>query len=539
MVDSTLKDANILIVDDQIANLDVLEGLLEMQGYRNFKSTTDPREVAGFLTSFQPDLILLDLMMPFMTGFEVMEQIKIIKPEDLFLPILVLTADATKESKQKALMAGASDFLTKPFDLTEVSLRINNLLYANHLQQRLQNQNQILEEKVRERTSELEQTNTELIKARDKAEASNKLKSAFMHNISHEVRTPLNGILGFGALLCDPDYSDEEKAEYLTLLQFSSNRLINTITDYMDISLIVSDNIEVKLADIEIKELLADGVANFVKICQEKNLQLNVSIPKEIAQMKLHTDRELVNKILKHLLDNAVKFTRKGSISVGIVNHGSVMEFYIKDTGNGIDDTAHHRIFESFMQENVATTRGHEGSGLGLSIVSGFLKLLGGSIRLESVKDVGSTFYFTLPSDNLSIKLVEVKKAIENRKGDELPVLLIVEDEYANRVYLNIILRKYASVIHQATNGAEAVDLCKAHPEISLVLMDIKMPVMNGIDATHEIKQFRPELPIIAVTAHGMSGDEAEIMNSGFDDYLPKPCNSEDLLKKLGTFGMA
>jgi CheY-like chemotaxis protein len=214
------------------------------------------------------------------------------------------------------------------------------------------------------------------------------------------------------------------------------------------------------------------------------------------------------------------------------------MEFYIKDTGNGIEEDAHQRIFESFMQENVATTRGHEGSGLGLSIVSGFLKLLGGSIRLESVKDVGSTFYFTLPADNIPIKLQEVKKAIESRKGDELPVLLIVEDEYANRVYLDIILRKYASIIYQATNGAEAVDLCKAHPEISLVLMDIKMPVMNGIDATHEIKRFRPELPVIAVTAHGMSGDEAEIMNSGFDDYLPKPCNSEDLLKKLGTFGM-
>lgn len=538
MVDITLKNANILIVDDQLANIEVLEGLLEMQGYTNYKSTTDPREVAGFITSFNPDIILLDLTMPFMSGFEVMEQIKTIKPAELYLPILVLTADVTIESKKKALTLGASDFVTKPFDLTEVSLRIKNLLFANHLQQRLQNQNQILEEKVLERTRELEETNTQLVVARDKALASDKLKSAFMHNISHEVRTPLNGILGFGALLCDPDYSNEDKAEYYGLLQFSSNRLINTITDYMDISLIVSDNIDVRWNEVTIHEIVIDSVSRFTEICNEKKIALDVSIPAELTGLKLITDHELADKILNHLIDNAVKFTKQGSIGVGIKKLDNEIEFYVKDTGTGIEEDAQQRIFETFMQEDLATTRGHEGSGLGLSIVVGFLKLIGGTLRLESKKNVGSTFYFTLPLDKNAPNKPVIKNRVNHIKNSGLPVILIVEDEYANRVYLEIILRKHASKIYQATNGAEAVEFCKEHPEISLVLMDIKMPVMNGIDATQHIKKFRKDLLVIAITAHGMNGDETNILESGFDDYLAKPCHSEDLMKKLGEYGI-
>jgi two-component system sensor histidine kinase/response regulator len=538
MVDIDLKTANILIVDDQLANIEVLEGLLDMQGYTNYKSTTDPRDVAGLMTSFNPDIILLDLSMPFMSGFEVMEQIKTIKPADLYMPILVLTADVTTESKKRALSVGASDFVTKPFDLTEVSLRIKNLLFANYLQQRLQNQNQILEEKVLERTRELEQTNAQLVVARDKAQASDKLKTAFMHNISHEVRTPLNGILGFGALICDPDFSNEDKVEYYGLLQFSSNRLINTITDYMDISLIVSDNIDLKWNEIRLQDIINDSISKFSQICQEKNIALEYSLPTDLAGVKLNTDRELTSKILDHLIDNAVKFTRQGSIKVGITKLDNEFEFFVKDTGVGIEEEAQQRIFETFMQEDLNTTRGHEGSGLGLSIVLGFLKLIGGTIRLESTKNIGSTFYFTLPIDPDAPKKPLFKPSVHHANHNGLPVILIVEDEYANRVYLEIILRKHVSVIYLATNGAEAVNLCREHPEISLVLMDIKMPVMNGIDATHLIKQFRKDLPVIAVTAHGMHADETNILESGFDDYLAKPCQSDDLMKKLIEYGL-
>ena len=235
--DTNLKTSRILIVDDQPANIDMLEGFFEMEGYTNVSSLTDSRRVMEFLDKSQPDLILLDLMMPFLTGYEIMEQLNERISRDDFLPVLVLTADITPEAKKKALALGASDFLTKPFDLTEVGLRVNNLLLARSLMNQLKDQNLILDEKVKQRTAQLEQSNMDLTMARDKAQASDRLKTAFMQNISHEVRTPLNGILGFSKLLVEPDINSAEKQNFLIFLELSTNRLINTITDYMDISL--------------------------------------------------------------------------------------------------------------------------------------------------------------------------------------------------------------------------------------------------------------------------------------------------------------
>jgi two-component system, sensor histidine kinase and response regulator len=280
MIDSTLKNANILIVDDQEANIAVLTGFLQMQGYTNIYPTIDPRLVADLIFSFKPDLILLDLSMPFMTGFELLKQIKSLISAELFLPILVLTADISFESKKKALTDGAHDFLTKPFDLVEVGLRIRNLLFTSHLQQQLHGQNQELEEKVKERTSKLEKINSELLIAKDKASASDNLKTAFMQNISHEIRTPLNGVIGFGALLTEKEATFEEREKYLELLRSSSSRLINTITDYMDISLIVSNNMEINKSLVDIIPLLDEIKTHFQAQCNNKHLDLNVEIPK-------------------------------------------------------------------------------------------------------------------------------------------------------------------------------------------------------------------------------------------------------------------
>ncbi|MEI6276849.1 MAG: response regulator, partial [Prolixibacteraceae bacterium] len=210
MIDSSLKKANILIVDDQDANIDVLEGFLEMQGFENIKTTTDPRLVVSLFESYQPDIILLDLSMPYLNGFEVMELLRKLLKGNTILPILVLTADVTNETKIRALSGGANDFLTKPFDLLEVGLRIRNLLHSSYLQQQLLSHNAILDEKVMERTRELVEKNFELIAAKEKAEESDRLKTSFINNISHEIRTPLNGIVGFGQILMEPDLMDEE-----------------------------------------------------------------------------------------------------------------------------------------------------------------------------------------------------------------------------------------------------------------------------------------------------------------------------------------
>lgn len=538
MINSWLKNSNILIVDDKEANVDILVGLLEMQGYTNIKTTTDPRLVQGLFSSFKPDILLLDLLMPHLNGFEVMEELRGMIPQGTYFPILVLTADMTTETKQRALSAGANDFLVKPFDLIEAGLRIRILLEARYMHQQLENQNHILEEKVIERTIEVEKKNLELVAAKEKAEASDRLKTAFMQNISHEVRTPLNGILGFGAFLTEPDLTDAEKTQFLSLLKASSERLVNTITDYMDISLIVSGSIEVNRKAVIINKVLINLKDNFQSFCEIKKLGFSLSIPAETEDFSIQTDPELFRKIIYHLLDNAVKFTQKGGITLGYSVHTENIDFFIRDTGIGIEKEAQERIFESFMQENIANTRGHEGSGLGLSIIKGLTKLLGGEISLESEKGEGTTVLFSLPNKPGIPENVENSKPVKKYAQFKLPVILIAEDEFTHRLYLESFLKKHTSAIFQAKNGKEAVDICREHPEISLVLMDIKMPLMNGFEATREIRLFRKDIPIIAITAHAMTGDEKKAFDAGCDGFIAKPVSSEALLEELKNFGI-
>ena len=397
MIDSTFKNGNILIVDDKEANIDVLEGLLYIKGYTNIKSTTDPRQVVSLFKTFDPDIILLDLMMPELSGYEVMEQLKELIPKGTYLPVLVLTADITSNAKQRALAGGARDFLAKPFDLTEVDLRIKNLLFARYLHQQLQNQNQVLEEKVRERTIELENTNIELIAAKDKAQESDRLKAAFLNNISHEIRTPSNGIIGFLELLQDHDLSVVERDDYFSLFNQSAYRLIKTINDIVEISRIQSGQIKLTLAETNISRLATELFDRFMPKAAEKGLAFNFSnnLPDEFKSV--NTDSKKLKTILSNLLDNAVKFTDEGSVELGIRRIADYLEFSVNDTGKGIPENKHQSIFERFIQVDDSVTKQSEGAGLGLSIAKFQVEMLGGKIRLESEPGKGSVFYFTIP----------------------------------------------------------------------------------------------------------------------------------------------
>ncbi|MEI6888203.1 MAG: PAS domain S-box protein [Bacteroidota bacterium] len=230
-----------------------------------------------------------------------------------------------------------------------------------------------------------------------KAESGDRLKTAFLQNISHEVRTPLNGILGFGNLLAEPDLTAEEKQGYTRFLKASSDRLINTITDYLDISLIVTGNVEVKPKDVNAAQLLKELQTRFQYDCDTKNIALKLVIPKDQEHFSLITDPELLHKCISCLLNNAIKFTNHGTISIGYSKKSHSVEFFVIDTGIGIDSEAQERIFEPFVHENLNGMREYQGSGLGLPIIKGFLKLLGGEIRLESEKDKGAAFFFSLP----------------------------------------------------------------------------------------------------------------------------------------------
>ena len=365
-----------------------------------------------------------------------------------------------------------------------------------------------------------------------KAEASDKLKTAFINNISHEIRTPLNGILGFTEMSLNPDTTLEDHELFYSVIKKSSKRLLNTITSYMDISMLVSGTMEVSRRPSNLDKLINEINIYFSEISTTKDIELIVHKPEFTEQMILNTDIEKLRKIISHLLDNAFKFTQKGKISFGYEIKDTDIQFFVSDTGTGIKTEALNIIFNAFMQADVSSTRGYEGSGLGLTIANGLVKLLGGKLRIDSERGRGSTFYFTLPISENQILTPQI--AIKLPKPSESvikPLILIAEDDDSNYKYIEIVLLYSAYRVIRAENGIEAVECLRNHPDVSLVLMDIKMPLMDGFEATRQIRTFMPELPIIALTAHVTAEDENLAILSGCNEYVTKPVSKAKLLE--------
>lgn len=373
----------------------------------------------------------------------------------------------------------------------------------------------------------------DLIHAKEKAEAGDKLKSAFINNISHEIRTPLSTIEGFIEMLLSPDNTEETKASYNQIIRKSSSRLLNTITNYMDISLIVSGNLEVHKMPFSIRQMIEEIRQESIVLCNEKQISLNVSIPAGESDNMLNSDAELVKKIWLHLISNAIKFTPKGEITYGYRNVSNGIQCFVSDTGIGIENDKLQIIFDYFMQADVSQTRAYEGSGLGLSIVRDLVKLLGGHITVESSANAGSTFTFTLSDTQLVKETTILEPAVKPAEPKNNPLILVAEDDDFNYKYLDIILKRAGYLVERAVNGLEAVNYCTRNPGVNLILMDMKMPVMGGLEATRKIKSILPEVPVIALTAYVSVADENAAYDSGCSEFLSKPVNREKLLGLL------
>lgn len=391
---------------------------------------------------------------------------------------------------------------------------------------------------VKEDITERKKMMEDLIVAKEQAEAGDRLKTAFMNNISHEIRTPLNGITGFGQLITQPDLTSDDIDSYVEILQESTDRLISTINDYMDASLLASDNLKPIVTSFDVNLLLNEIFSSYQPQTKAKNLELIMQLPPKPVDFQLTTDRELLRKVINHVLGNAVKFTKKGNISFGYQIEGDTIQFWAKDTGIGISAEVIKTIFNPFSQEESGSTRSYEGSGLGLTIVKGIINKLGGEVWLSSKKGKGTQISFSLPVISpLEKTPVMTPVELEVNSITE-PLILIAEDEDSNFFYLQVLLKKTSAKIIRAFNGKETVEFCREKPEISVVLMDIKMPVMDGIEATKQIKTFRKNLPVIAVTAHALTGDEHRILQAGCDDYISKPLKKETLWLKLAKAGI-
>lgn len=374
--------------------------------------------------------------------------------------------------------------------------------------------------------------------AKEKAEASDKLKTEFLNNISHEVRTPLNGILGFAEIISLQDLSEAEKKDSLAMLFESSNRLLNTITNYMDISLISSGNLSVNKKDFNPTSVLSKIYSDFEPLCLSRNLELMLEIPEKTEGFYINSDPEICKKIITHFLDNAVKFTESGTIKFGFTTNNRHLEFFVKDTGIGISKDSFVSIFDKFVKEkNNNLYKTSEGSGLGLSIARGMSDAIGGKINLESIPGAGSSFYLLLPLNKNSGAFANDVWSEDVTKISTGSPILVAEDDETNFYYLNALLSRETKIkIIHALNGREAIDLFKANRDIRLILMDMKMPEVDGFEATKQIKLIDKNVHIIAITAYAMSGDEERIIAAGCDDYLSKPINKKNLLEKISEY---
>lgn len=376
----------------------------------------------------------------------------------------------------------------------------------------------------------------ELVAAKDRAVAADKLKSAFISNVSHEIRTPLNSIMGLVELLSTQEISQEEKKSFSDYLQQSGERFVQTINDYVDSSMIVSGNQEVLNGKVNPALLTAEVYEHFQPAAEKKKLAFALQKPDD-AGFVFISDAELIKKILKHLVSNAIKFTVTGSVVFGYSLLPAEIEFYVKDTGVGISAEAQQHIFGYFTQEDQSTIRRFEGSGLGLAIAKGLVDLLGGNISFTTQKHKGSTFRFVIPLKMTKTPIERIEQTKFNPSKKQ-PVILLVEDDYYNHKYMTTVLEKrnFAKVI-LAVNGKMAIEKCQHHPEIDLILMDMKLPEMDGYEATRQIRTFRPHVPIIAVTAFASGGDEKKVLEAGCNDYITKPVKRQELFDKLAGFG--
>lgn len=424
-------------------------------------------------------------------------------------------------------------------DITERKAAENAL---HESEEKLQQQNeelQVLNEELLVTNNQIRDINQDLIVAREKAEASDRIKTAFLNNISHEVRTPLNGILGASVLISETGMDEKERHDLISIINQSTNRLIRTITQYMDISLLQSGQMECNIAPLEVNELIRKLVGEFTQEAIENKLKLNVVNQLSKENALINSDKELIEKILTHVLDNAIKFTHQGGIDIIIRENYPSITFEINDTGIGIDPSFQKQVFNYFTQEDYGNMRKYDGSGLGLAICHGICKILGGSISFKSVKDKGSTFIIEIPVkttlyEKTSASDETIKKASQQNDG---PVILIAEDEESNFVVMSMLLQKRMNAqVFRAENGVKAVELTEKNKNIDLVLMDIKMPIMDGYEATKHIKIMRPELPVIAITAYGLTGDESKALAAGCDDFLAKPVGTNDLINKISRY---
>ncbi|MFZ3274896.1 MAG: LytS/YhcK type 5TM receptor domain-containing protein [Lutibacter sp.] len=404
----------------------------------------------------------------------------------------------------------------------------------------------MLEEKnaeIESQNESLKEINKELQLAKERAEESDRLKTAFLANMSHEIRTPMNSILGFSDLLKESKLTIEKQHQYIDVIENSGKRMLNIINDIITISEIETGIIEINNSEFNINEQIGSIYALFKKEIAQKGIDFSYKNTLADSEAMIKSDGEKIYAVLLNLVKNAIKFTNHGAIEFGynLKNESEFaeLEFFVKDTGAGIRNEQKELIFERFRQGSESLTRNYEGAGLGLPIAKAFVEMLGGKIWVESKeenmhdgKDGSTIFYFTIPyhiKPNSKMDMPHVTSETGKAHQAKNLKILIVEDDVVSESMLEIMIEEYCEAPLVAKNGLEAVQLCKDNPDIDFVLMDIKMPELNGYEATEQIRKFNKDLIIFAQTAFALPGDREKAIAAGCNDYISKPYSQAEL----------
>jgi signal transduction histidine kinase len=520
-----LSHAKILIVDDEPANVRLLERILALSGCTQVKTTTDSRQSLPLFLEFEPDLVLLDLNMPYLNGFVVLEQLKAaINPEE-YLPILILTADITIETKRRALAGGAKDFLTKPLDHSEVVLRIKNLIENRFLRLEMQRHNDHLEEQVRERTAQLEETVHELQSTQEHVVKQERLRALGMMagGIAHDFNNALTMMLGYGELL-HPWVEQHGTGREVTYLDhmISAARDATHVVSRLREFYRPAENNEIRVP-VDLNQVASQVVSltspKWKGKCQADGVQIEViTALSEISPIAGNTAE--IREVLTNLIFNAVDaMPSGGTITVSTREVSDGVAISVTDTGVGMTERERERCLEPFF-----TTKGDHGTGLGLSVVYGIIQRHGGRIEIASQKGVGTTFAIHFSATTMQ----PAEPAPELEQINRCLRVLVVDDQ---EVICELIAEQLQGDGHTtatACRGDEGLALFRSD-SFDLVITDQSMPGMNGAQLAASIKLFAPNTPVILLTGFGDEMQAAHSRPAGVDLVLSKPVSHANL----------